>query len=424
MLKRFSISTLGCKLNFSESSALVRELKQLGYEEDARGQQLDLVVVNTCAVTLQAEKKCKQTIKQYIKHSPEAYVIVTGCFSQLSAEKIATMAGVDLVLGNEEKISLVDFLSKEKTDGDAKIIVSDYEDITSYRPSYSTEGRTRCFLKIQDGCDYFCTYCTIPLARGKSRSATIADTLVVAKEALASGARELSLTGVNIGTFGKKNDESFLQLIQALDAIDGDFRIRMGSVEPNLLNDDVIDFVARSRKVMPHFHIPLQAGDNAILQLMKRRYTRELFAQRVARIKEVLPHAFVGIDVIVGMNGETDEMFESAYSFLEGLDFSQLHVFSYSERPDTRALELTPKNAPQVKKERSQRLLALSVLKHEAFYKSNIGRVLPVIFEGQRKEDMMFGYTDNYVRVRADYDKRKVGEIGAFEVTEASLAIQ
>lgn len=420
MAKKFAVSTLGCKLNFSESSAFVRELNEHGYEESDTADGVDLIVVNTCAVTQQAEKKCRQTIKQMVKQSPEAKVMVTGCFSQLSAERIADIDGVDIVLGNEEKISLIDYVEGEKQEK-AKILVSDYEEIKSFKPSYSSEGRTRCFLKIQDGCDYFCTYCTIPLARGKSRSADIVETLVVAKEALASGAKELILTGVNIGTYGKARGESFFDLIKALDNLEGDFRIRLGSVEPELLKDEIIEFVAQSNRIAPHFHIPLQSASNDVLRLMKRRYTRELFAKRVAKIREVLPHAFVGVDVIVGMNGETDDMFEEAYQFLNELPFSQLHVFSYSERPDTKALNYSPKIAPQVKKERSKRLLELSKKNHQAFFDDSVGRIAEVIFEDQKRGEEMQGYTDNYVRIKSEYDAAKVGVIQSVEIKESDL---
>ncbi|MDA3853085.1 MAG: tRNA (N(6)-L-threonylcarbamoyladenosine(37)-C(2))-methylthiotransferase MtaB [Bacteroidales bacterium] len=420
MAKKFAVSTLGCKLNFSESSAFVRELIGHGYTESTSAEGVDLIVVNTCAVTQQAEKKCRQTIKHMIKQSPEAKVMVTGCFSQLSAERIADIRGVDIVLGNEEKISLIDYVEGAKKDK-AQILVSDYNNIKSFKPSYSSEGRTRCFLKVQDGCDYFCTYCTIPLARGKSRSATIAATLVVAQEALSTGVKELILTGVNIGTFGEDTGETFIDLIKALDAIEGDFRVRLGSVEPELLKNEIIDFVAQSKRIAPHFHIPLQSGSNDVLLLMKRHYTRELFAQRIARIREVLPFAFIGVDVIVGMNGETDAMFEDAYQFIEQLSFSQLHVFSYSERPDTRALKLTPKNTPQVKKERSQRLLDLSKKKHHDFYQENLGRTGQVIFEEHQRDEMMRGYTDNYVRVKTAYDHQQVGIMQDVEVKEDNI---
>ena len=420
MAKKFAVSTLGCKLNFSESSAFVRELNSHGYEESATAENVDLIVVNTCAVTQQAEKKCRQTIKHMIKQSPEAKVMVTGCFSQLSAERIADIAGVDMVLGNEEKISLIDYVEGEKLK-ETQIIVSDYNDIKSFKPSYSSEGRTRCFLKVQDGCDYFCTYCTIPLARGKSRSATIESTLVVAREALDTGVKEIILTGVNIGTFGKDTGESFLDLIKGLDALEGDFRLRLGSVEPELMKDEIIDFVAVSKRFVPHFHLPLQSASNEVLQLMKRHYTRELFARRVAKIRSVLPLAYIGVDVIVGMNGETDEMFEDAYGFLEELSFSQLHVFSYSERPSTRALKYTPKNTPQVKKERSHRLIELSVKKQHEFYALNVGRKALVIFEDQHKEDEMQGYTENYVRVRAPYNHEQVGLIQALEIEKNNI---
>lgn len=422
MNKKFTISTLGCKLNFSESSAMVRELKAKGYEEDREGENVGLVIVNTCAVTQQAEKKCRQTIKHLIKQSPEAKVMVTGCFSQLSAERIAEIPGVDMVLGNEEKISLVDFVEGEKPEKPL-ILTSEFKDIQSFKPSYSSEGRTRCFLKVQDGCDYFCAYCTIPLARGKSRSATIADTLVVAREAIATGVKELILTGVNIGTFGKDTGESFLGLIKALDALEGDFRLRLGSVEPELMKDEIIEFVAQSQRFVPHFHLPLQSASNEVLLLMKRRYTRELFAQRVAKIRRLMPKAYIGVDVIVGMNGETAEMFDDAFDFLNQLDFSQLHVFTYSERPNTRALKFTPKNSPQEKKARSQRLMALSEEKFKIFCEQSVGDLRPIIFEEQRQGAYMYAYTDNYVRVRSEYDEALLGRVLDFTLTKESLVL-
>ena len=401
---------------------MVRELKAKGYEEDREGENVGLVIVNTCAVTQQAEKKCRQTIKHLIKQSPEAKVMVTGCFSQLSAERIAEIPGVDMVLGNEEKISLVDFVEGEKPEKPL-ILTSEFKDIQSFKPSYSSEGRTRCFLKVQDGCDYFCAYCTIPLARGKSRSATIADTLVVAREAIATGVKELILTGVNIGTFGKDTGESFLGLIKALDALEGDFRLRLGSVEPELMKDEIIEFVAQSQRFVPHFHLPLQSASNEVLLLMKRRYTRELFAQRVAKIRRLMPKAYIGVDVIVGMNGETAEMFDDAFDFLNQLDFSQLHVFTYSERPNTRALKFTPKNSPQEKKARSQRLMALSEEKFKIFCEQSVGDLRPIIFEEQRQGAYMYAYTDNYVRVRSEYDEALLGRVLDFTLTKESLVL-
>jgi threonylcarbamoyladenosine tRNA methylthiotransferase MtaB len=421
MTKKFTVSTLGCKLNFSESSAMVRELNAHGYEESHTDETVNLIVVNTCAVTQQAEKKCRQTIKQLSKKSPEAKVMVTGCFSQLSAERIAEIEGVDIILGNEEKISLIDFVEGPKLEK-PQIVISEFNNINSFKPSYSSEGRTRCFLKIQDGCDYFCTYCTIPLARGKSRSTNIEDTLKVAKEALLTGAKEIILTGVNIGTYGKGRDESFLSLLKALDNIEADFRIRLGSIEPELLKDEIIEFVAQSNRIAPHFHIPLQSGSNEVLQLMKRHYTRELFEQRVLKIKKALPHAFIGIDVIVGMNGETDEMYQSAYSFIEKLPFSQLHVFSYSERPNTKALKFTPKASPQEKKARSQQLIKLSENKHKAFSMESIGKNAQVIFEDRKDKTEMYGYTENYVRVKADFDSKLMGQIVDFKIGSENLA--
>ncbi len=410
MSKKFKISTLGCKLNFSESSSFARELIAAGYEESHDGEGVDLIMVNTCAVTLQAEKKCRQTLKQLIKLSPKAKVMVTGCFSQLSASRLANIDGVDMVFGNEEKLSMIDFVEGDKLD-EPLIKVSAYKDIASFKPGYSSEGRTRCFLKVQDGCDYFCSYCTIPLARGKSRSASIKDTIEVAYQALSSGVKEIILTGVNIGTFGKGTEEDFYDLLLALEAMDGDFRVRLGSVEPELLKPEIIELVARSERFAPHFHLPLQSASNDVLLLMRRHYTRELFAQRVAKIKELMPLAFIGVDVIVGMNGETDEMFEEAYQFIETLPFSQLHVFTYSERPNTRALEFVPKIAPLVKKERSHRLITLSEKRHQQFCEENIGETLHVLFEDKKHSDEMFGYSENYVRVKAPYDESLIGNI-------------
>ncbi len=421
-MKRFAVNTLGCKLNFSESSALIRDLKALDYEESISGKDIDLLVVNTCAVTQQAEKKCRQLIKQMLRRNPHAQVVVTGCFSQLSAEKIAAIEGVDLILGNEEKFSLIDFVTTEKK-GKTEIIVSNRNDIQSFAPSYSSEGRTRCFLKIQDGCDYFCSYCAIPRARGKSRSANVAETVKVAEVALQSGVKELILTGVNIGTFGRGYGESLLALLQALDSIEGDFRIRIGSVEPDLLKDEIIEYVANSKRIAPHFHLPLQAGDNALLRLMKRRYTCELFAQRVSKIRALLPYAFIGVDVIVGMNGETDEMFEESYCFLKDLDVSQLHVFPYSQRPKTKALNYFPQNSVQMKKERARRLVALSEKKYHSFCEKNLGRYINVLFEEQQKDSAMLGYSDNYIRVKMTYNAEKVGRIVPLELRRDLFAV-
>ncbi len=421
-MKTFTTYTLGCRLNFSEISAIAHELKAMGYEENTSAQNVDVIVVNTCAVTQQAEKKCRQTIKQLIKQSPQAQVLVTGCFSQLSAERIADIAGVDLVLGNDEKVDLPRYVNGEKSKN-AKIIVSKYKDIHSFKPVYSSEGRTRCFLKIQDGCDYFCTYCTIPWARGRSRSATIEQTVEVAKEALATGAKELVLSGVNIGTFGKDNDETFFGLLKALDEVEGDFRVRLGSVEPDLLHKEMIEFVAHSKHLAPHFHLPLQSGSNEMLHLMRRRYQRELFAQRVDLILQLMPNAFIGVDVIVGMNGETFDLFEETYRFLDDLSFSQLHVFTYSERPDTKALTFEPKNSPQTKKERTHRLIELSEKKHKAFCLYNVGKTLPVIFEDQKRENEMMGYTDNYIRVKTAYNSQMINKMIRFEISEETIVM-
>jgi threonylcarbamoyladenosine tRNA methylthiotransferase MtaB len=361
-------------------------------------------VVNTCSVTEVADKKCRQAIHRLIKNHPDAFVVVTGCYAQLKPEQIAAIAGVDVVLGAEEKGRLMEFLGDLQKHGKGEAVTSEFKDIRSFAPSCSRGDRTRYFLKVQDGCDYFCSYCTIPFARGRSRNGKIEDIVAQACQAAAEGGKEIVMAGVNIGDFGKTTGESFFDLVKALDAVEGIERYRISSIEPNLLTDEIIEYVAQSRAFMPHFHIPLQSGCDEVLKLMRRRYDTALFAHKIQKIKEVMPHAFIGVDVIVGTRGETEEYFNQAYEFLKGLDVTQLHVFSYSERPGTQALKIDHVVSPDEKHRRSQLLLALSDEKTRAFYASHIGQEAVVLMEKSKPGTPMHGFTDNYVRVELPYD--------------------
>ena len=396
--------TLGCKLNFSETSTIGKILKEAGIRTARKGEKADICVINTCSVTEVADKKCRQAIHRLVKNHPGAFVVVTGCYAQLKPEQIAAIDGVDLVLGAEQKGKLVEYLDGLVKRGKGEAIVSAFKDIRSFAPSCSRGDRTRYFLKVQDGCDYFCSYCTIPFARGRSRNGSIEDIVAQAKQAAAEGGKEIVITGVNIGDFGKSTGESFFELIQQLDKVEGIERYRISSIEPNLLTDEIIDFVAQSRAFMPHFHIPLQSGSDEVLKLMRRRYDTSLFAHKIQKIKEIMPHAFIGVDVIVGARGETEEYFNQAYNFLKGLDVTQLHVFSYSERPGTQALKIDHVVSPDEKHRRSQMLLALSDEKTRAFYASHIGKEAVVLMEKSKSGTPMHGFTDNYVRVELPHD--------------------
>ena len=400
--KSASFYTLGCKLNFSETSTIMRQLIEAGAHKTVRGEKADICVINTCSVTEVADKKCRQAIHKIVRENPEAYIVVTGCYGQLQPGTVADIPGVDVVLGQDQKGSVLENLNglQKRDHGISKTVGTN--DIKNFVPSCSRGDRTRFFLKVQDGCDYYCTYCTVAYARGHSRNASIESLVKQARQAGHEGGREIVITGVNIGDFGKTTGESFIGLIKELDKVEEIARYRISSIEPNLLTDDVIDFVAGSRAFMPHFHIPLQSGSNEVLKLMHRRYERELFAQKVARIKSVIPDAFIGVDVIVGMRGETDELFEDAYRFIKELDVTQLHVFSYSERPGTAALRIPYKVSPQCKHERSQRLLELSDHKTRAFYESHIGHEAMVLVERPRRGMPAHGFTDNYIRVELD----------------------
>lgn len=396
--------TLGCKLNFSETSTVGKILKEAGVRTAKKGEVADICIINTCSVTDMADKKCRQIIHRLVKENPGAFVVVTGCYAQLKPEQVASIEGVDLVLGAEQKGDLVNYLGSLQKHEHGEIFTSATNNIRSFSPSCSRGDRTRYFLKVQDGCDYFCSYCTIPFARGRSRNGKIADLVEQARQVAAEGGKEIVLTGVNIGDFGKTTGETFFDLVKSLDAVEGIERYRISSIEPNLLTDEVIDFVAQSRAFMPHFHIPLQSGCDEVLKLMRRRYDTALFANKIKKIKEVMPHAFIGVDVIVGTRGETEAYFEKAYQFIESLDVTQLHVFSYSERPGTQALKIDYVVSPEDKHKRSQRLLALSDEKTKNFYRQFIGKEAKVLMEKSKAGMPMHGFTDNYIRIETEHN--------------------
>ena len=406
--KKIAFQTLGCKLNFAETSALGRQLKEIGIEKCKANEEADVVIINTCSVTDTADKKGRQMIHRMVKKYPKAYVVVTGCYAQLKPEEIANIEGVDLVLGANEKVVLTDFLNniEKKQHGEYHVVRT--AQIRNFRPECSADDRTRHFLKVQDGCDYYCTYCTIPFARGRSRNASIAETIKVAEKAIADGAKEIVLTGVNTGDFGRSTGETFFELIQALDKLEGKVRYRISSIEPNLLTDEIIDFVASSRHFAPHFHIPLQSGSDELLKLMHRRYNTTLFATKIARIKEVMPNAFIGVDVMVGVRGETLELFEECKAFIESLPISQLHVFTYSERAGTKALSIEPIVPMNERRRRNEILQQVSDAKLKTFYDSQIGKEAIVLWEDSKKGDCMHGFTENYVKVETKYNKNKV----------------
>ena len=406
--------TLGCKLNFSETSTFGKMLQELGVRTAEKGEKADICLINTCSVTEVADQKCRQAIRRLVRQHPGAFVVVTGCYAQLEADEVAAIEGVSLVLGSNEKASLVQFLSEawsSEDQGDRSrdsmqnpgsvplILRQKTKDIKSFAPSCSRGNRTRFFLKVQDGCDYFCTYCTIPYARGFSRNPSIASLVAQAEEAAREGGKEIVLTGVNIGDFGKTTGEKFLDLVKALDAVEGISRYRISSLEPDLLSDELIDYCAKSRAFMPHFHIPLQSGSDTVLKLMHRHYDRQLFADKIKKVKAVMPDAFIGVDVMVGCRGETPECFEETYQFLRELDVTQLHVFPYSERPGTSALSIPYIVSEQDKKLRSKRLLDLSDEKTIAFYEKHIGEEAEVLFEKAPRGKAMHGFTKNYIRV-------------------------
>ena len=402
--KKAAYYTLGCKLNFSETSTIGKMLKEAGVRTVRKGEKADICVINTCSVTEVADKKCRQAIHRLVKNHPGAFVVVTGCYAQLKPEQVASIEGVDVVLGAEQKGELMHYLGNLQKHDKGEAHTSAFKDIRSFAPSCSRGDRTRYFLKVQDGCDYFCSYCTIPFARGRSRNGKIEDIVAQARQAAAEGGKEIVIAGVNIGDFGKSTGETFFDLVKELDKVEGIERYRISSIEPNLLTDEIIEYVAKSRAFMPHFHIPLQSGCDEVLKLMRRRYDTALFAHKIQKIKEVMPHAFIGVDVIVGTRGETEEYFNQAYEFLKALDVTQLHVFSYSERPGTQALKIDHVVSADEKHRRSQMLLALSDEKTKAFYEAHIGRESVVLMEKSKAGTPMHGFTDNYVRVELPHD--------------------
>ncbi len=420
--------TLGCKLNFSETSSLSRMLEQEGFEKKEFDEQADVYVINTCSVTDNADKECRQLVRRIQRKAPESFVVITGCYAQLKPQAIASIPGVDLVLGAAEKFNIARHI-RELAKGDpAKICSCDIEDVSGFHSSWSVNDRTRTFLKVQDGCDYTCSFCTIPMARGKSRSDLIANVVRNAEELAAGGVKEIVLTGVNLGDFGKGPDgsgaimplsgreENFFELVKELDKVAGISRYRISSIEPNLLTNEIIEFIANSDKFMPHFHIPLQSGSNKTLGAMRRRYKRELYAERVGLIKKLMPHCAIGVDVIVGFPGETEVDFRETYDFLHALDVSYLHVFTYSERDNTQALEIQPVVTMSVRNERNKALRNLSYMKMQYFTEQHHGQTRQVLFEHQDKNGMMEGYTDNYIRINTPWREEWVNNIVAWKI--------
>jgi len=422
--KKVAFYTLGCKLNFSETSTIARSFDSEGFDRVDFSDKADIYVINTCSVTENADKRFKTIVKQAQKANSEAFIAAIGCYAQLKPEALADVNGVDLVLGATEKFKITDYLNDLTKNDFGEVHSCEIEDADFYVGSYSIGDRTRAFLKVQDGCDYKCTYCTIPLARGISRSDTLNNVLKNAKEISEQNIKEIVLTGVNIGDYGKgeignkKHEHTFYQLVQALDEVEGIERLRISSIEPNLLKNETIDFVSNSKTFVPHFHIPLQSGSNELLKLMRRRYLKELYVDRVHKIKQVMPHACIGVDVIVGFPGETEELFLETYNFLTTLDISYLHVFTYSERDNTLAADMegvVPKN---VRSKRSKMLRGLSVKKRRAFYESQIGTNRTVLFEGENKEGFIHGFTENYVKVKTPWNPNLVNTLYQVELTK------
>ncbi len=416
--KTAAFHTLGCKLNFAETSTIARQLTDAGYEKVSFDEKADIYVINTCSVTENADRECKLHVKRAMKANAEGLVVIVGCYAQLKPEEISQIEGVDLVLGAKEKFNILSYLDDlQKSQNEGIVHSCEIEETDFFIGSYSIGDRTRAFLKVQDGCDYKCTYCTIPLARGISRSDTIGNVLKNAREIAEKGIKEIVLTGVNIGDYGKgefgnkKHEHTFLDLISELDQVEGIERIRISSIEPNLLKDESIDLVSKSKSFVPHFHIPLQSGSDDLLKKMKRRYLTKLYSDRVSKIREVMPHAAIGVDVIVGFPGETEEKFMETYQFLNELPITYLHVFTYSERENTEAAEMEGIVPISERKKRNKMLRILSEKKKMAFYQTQLGKILPVLWEHENKDGKMFGFTENYVRVQKDFDEKSVNTI-------------
>jgi len=422
--KKVAFYTLGCKLNFSETSTIARNFTNEGFKRVEFEDSADIYVINTCSVTDNADKRFKTIVKQALKKNEDAFLIAVGCYAQLKPEELAAVDGVDLVLGATEKFNVTSYINDLSKNDVGEVHSCEISDADFYVGSYSIGDRTRAFLKVQDGCDYKCTYCTIPLARGISRSDTLENVIHNAKEISSKGIKEIVLTGVNIGDYGKgefgnkKHEHTFLELVKELDKVDGIHRLRISSIEPNLLKDETIDFVATSNSFVPHFHIPLQSGSDALLKKMKRRYLRKVYTDRVSKIKEVMPNACIGVDVIVGFPGETDELFLETYNYLNDLDISYLHVFTYSERPNTEAVEMEGVVPKKVRAKRSKMLRGLSVKKRRVFYESQLGNTLTVLFESENKEGYIHGFTENYVKVKTPWNPDLVNTLHTIKLTE------
>lgn len=422
MSKTVALHTLGCKLNFSETTAISRMLENDGFIKKEFDEVADLYVINTCSVTENADKECRQLVRRIQKKAPEALVVITGCYAQLKPQEIASIPGVNLVLGAAEKFNIATHLKELSKNDSGKICSCDIEDVNVFTPTHSVKERTRIFLKVQDGCDYNCSFCTIPMARGKSRSDSIDNVITNVQEIANGGAKEIVLTGINLGDFGKgytggkKHEENFFDLMKALENESPIERIRISSIEPNLLTNEMIEFVSNSKKFMPHFHIPLQSGSNKTLANMRRRYKKEIYAERVGLIKLLMPHACIGADVIVGFPGETDEDFNESAEFIQELGISYLHVFTYSERDNTQALEIKPVVPIQIRNERNKILRNISYLKMQEFTNSHVGQTRKVLFEGENKNGMMEGYTDNYIKITTVYNKEWENKILDWEI--------
>ena len=425
-MSRVAIHTLGCKLNYSESSTIVRQLESNGFTKVDFTEESDIYIINTCSVTDNADKKCRTTVKAVLKQNPEAYVVVIGCYAQLKPKEISEIPGVDMVLGAAEKFNMIEHLHSLQKEEKAIVFNKKIKETQEFVPAFSYGDRTRSFLKVQDGCDYFCSFCTIPLARGKSRNASIADTVLEAQKIAQTEVKEVVLTGVNIGDFGQGGKENFFQLIEALDKVSGIDRFRISSIEPNLLSNEIIDFcLNHAQRFVPHFHIPLQSGDDEILLKMRRKYLSELYADRIARIKKRMPNSCIGVDVIFGFPGETEEHFLNTYNFLNELDISYLHVFPYSERNNTTAKKMEGKVLKADKMERAKRLRILSEKKKRYFYETQLGKSMQVLWEEERQGDNMQGFSENYVRFEAPYDSTKVNTIEILnfdQINESGLA--
>ncbi len=423
-IKKVAFYTLGCKLNFSETSTIARNFSNEGFDRVDFSEKADMYVINTCSVTENADKRFKDIVKQAQKSNPDAFIAAIGCYAQLKPQELADVNGVDLVLGATEKFKITDYINDLSKNDFGEIHSCEIEDADFYVGSYSIGDRTRAFLKVQDGCDYVCTFCTIPLARGISRSDALESVLKNAKDISEQGIKEIVLTGVNIGDYGKgeygnkRHEHTFLELIQALDEVNGIKRLRISSIEPNLLKNETIDFVSTSKTFVPHFHIPLQSGSNALLKLMKRRYKRELYTERVSEIKKLMPKACIGVDVIVGFPGETDELFLETYQYLNELDISYLHVFTYSERENTPAVNMDGVVPLNVRKKRSKMLRSLSVKKRRAFYENQLGSTCTVLFEGENKQGYIQGFTENYVKVKTPWNPELVNTLYAIKLTK------